>query len=196
MSDPRSSRQRPNLRVNVRSATGSPPKSPRNYPASAPRTSTFPLSGSTPFARTGYSPFRSAGLRPPRPFDRDMSPRGQRKYHRTGCAPTWAKFKRMFSARLLVCLLMCFILMHRYLNSDLYNVDRLQLSASGFAKDHLPGKHLAKYQFYPASNPKISVCNLLFHTMYALTKSQYTGRWTATPNRLRKDGTFPGNQAS
>lgn len=21
---------------------------------------------------------------------------------------------------------------------------------------------------------------------------QYVGRWTATPNRLRKDGTFPG----
>ncbi|KAI9682506.1 MAG: hypothetical protein M1829_000298 [Trizodia sp. TS-e1964] len=46
----------------------------------------------------------------------------------------------------------------------------------GWQRELFPGDGTGAMQFFPASSPMI----------------HYVGRWTATPNRLRKDGTFPG----
>lgn len=63
-----------------------------------------------------------------------------------------------------------------WFNGGSEEMNVVKLGASGLGKDFLHERRMHDYQFYPATNPKI----------------HYVGRWTSTPNRLRKDGTFPG----
>ncbi|KAI9697411.1 MAG: hypothetical protein M1836_004689 [Candelina mexicana] len=69
----------------------------------------------------------------------------------------------------------------------------MKLKSAGLGKGILAPEVTRGLQFFPASNPKIHVR----HTepragRSKLTVMQYVGRWTAAPNRLRRDGTFPG----
>ncbi|MCJ1278851.1 hypothetical protein MMC21_006670 [Puttea exsequens] len=73
-------------------------------------------------------------------------------------------------------LLLLFALVLWWFNGGSQEVDVVKLNASGLGKELLQERRMHDYQFYPATNPKI----------------HYIGRWTSTPNRLRKDGTFPG----
>ena len=68
----------------------------------------------------------------------------------------------------------------------------VKLGASGLGKEFLHEKRMHDYQFYPAANPKIHVSRQQDTSGLVTDVIQYVGRWTSTPNRLRKDGTFPG----
>ena len=71
----------------------------------------------------------------------------------------------------------------------------VRMSASDLGREFLLKRRMHEYQFYPATNPKIHVSHhmtLSKFGKYSDSGLQFMGRWTATPNRLRKDGTFPG----
>ncbi|KAG8528740.1 uncharacterized protein KY384_006427 [Bacidia gigantensis] len=63
-----------------------------------------------------------------------------------------------------------------WFNGGRQELDEVKLNAAGLGKGLLTERRMHNYQFYPVTNPKI----------------HFMGRWTATPNHLRKDGTFPG----
>ena len=69
----------------------------------------------------------------------------------------------------------------------------MKLSAAGLGKEFLKERRMGDFQFFPATNPKIHVNIELSSEPEFANVGQYVGRWTATPNRLRKDGTFPGS---
>lgn len=69
----------------------------------------------------------------------------------------------------------------------------VKLGASGLGRDFLHERRMHDYQFYPAANPKIHVSRQQDTNSLVIDVLQYVGRWTSTPNRLRRDGTFPGN---
>ncbi len=108
-------------------------------------------------------------------------------------------FRTLLSIRAL-CLSVAFIGLLYWLAA--YESSRANSDASKTARGDLAilGSDLTgNLQFFPASNPKIHVCQLDLSSASgpgcALSDSmsmQYVGRWTATPNRLRRDGTFPG----
>ncbi|KAI9831757.1 MAG: hypothetical protein M1826_003088 [Phylliscum demangeonii] len=59
---------------------------------------------------------------------------------------------------------------------DRYDTESSILAPAKIGQGLLLAGATAGLQFFPANNPKI----------------HYVGRWTSTPNRLRKDGAFPG----
>lgn len=71
-------------------------------------------------------------------------------------------------------------------------MNAIKLGTSGFGKEFMHDMRMHDYQFYPATNPKIHVRRQSFISSLVTDMVQYVGRWTSTPNRLRKDGTFPG----
>lgn len=171
--------------------TGSPIQYAKNRFFSSPLQSGLPTPISTPLATTAYSPFRSAGLRPPTPYERVMSPKAHRRGRHGRGSLSWSRPKRILMGKATWLLIAIFLMACWWNYGGVQNLERLQLHASGFAREHLRGKQLVHYQFFPASNPKIHV-RVTQALKTPLTESQYTGRWTSTPNRLRRDGTFPG----
>lgn len=80
-----------------------------------------------------------------------------------------------------------------WFNGGSEDLDLVRVGAAGLGKDFFQEGITRNLQFFPATNPKIHVrLEVVLLKLHRLTVQKYTGRWTATPNRLRKDGAFPG----
>ncbi|KAI9716817.1 MAG: hypothetical protein M1812_005157 [Candelaria pacifica] len=156
-------RNRPNLHLSLTPLSGSPIPSRLNTPLA------------TPFGTTKYSPFRSAGLIPPTPYGGPVqfSPRRSKADYVTY---TKQRLRRTFSNRLTWLLLFFVGLVWWWGTGGKRELELVKLKSVGVGKGMLAPEITRGLQFFPASNPKI----------------YYVGRWTAAPNRLRKDGAFPG----
>ncbi|KAL8686216.1 MAG: hypothetical protein Q9218_007266, partial [Villophora microphyllina] len=175
MASHRPFRPRPNLHLAL-THTGSP----RTPATAAPTSSSFSSpfrTPTTPLATIAYSPFQSGKLKAPSPFGGPMhfTPRQKHKYRRY-CRAAWIKAKRMLNARATWFLAMVSLIMVWWINGGRHELNAVGLGGARFGKDFFKDGVTQGMQFFPPSNPKIS----------------YVGRWTATPNQLRRDGTFPG----
>lgn len=80
-----------------------------------------------------------------------------------------------------------------WVNGGRDEMDLVRLGASEFGLGFFPEERTQGLQFFPATNPKIHVWRSSHGRVENIAdEEQYVGRWTATPNRLRRDGTFPG----
>lgn len=186
-------RQRPNFYLTL---------TPRGGSAATSRSETpMPTPTGTPFATTSYSPFASADLKPPKaiPFPRSDSYDAAMPFkHRSRGMMIhkkydWLRSRRFLASKPIWLFLMSFALMLWWFNGVRQALDVVDMNARGFGKEFIQGRRMQDYQFYPASNPKIHVRGTVLTLLdYVTDGFQYTGRWTSTPNRLRKDGAFPG----
>ncbi|KAL8719150.1 MAG: hypothetical protein Q9225_003812 [Loekoesia sp. 1 TL-2023] len=161
----------------VKEQTGSP-RNPKLTTSTPSRfSSPFGTPTGTPLTTTSYSPLESAKLKAPSPYGGPMhfTPRQRHRYRRYSRA-AWLKFKRILSTRATWFLVVLVFTILWWLNGGSKELDAVKLGAAGFGKDLFQDGATQDMQFFPPSNPKI----------------HYVGRWTATPNQLRKDGTFPG----
>ncbi|KAL8933389.1 MAG: hypothetical protein Q9216_006384 [Gyalolechia sp. 2 TL-2023] len=177
MASHRPLRPRPNLHLALTQQTGSPRNPKPTALPSSQFSSPFATPTGTPLATTSYSPFASAKLKAPSPYGRPMqfTPRQRHKYRRYGRAG-WLKLRRILGSRVTWLLLVVILILVWWQNGGSEELDIVKLGAAGFGKDFFQDGVTQDLQFFPPSNPKI----------------HYVGRWTATPNQLRKDGTFPG----
>ncbi|KAI4166864.1 MAG: hypothetical protein LQ343_007685 [Gyalolechia ehrenbergii] len=161
--------------------TGSPRNPKPTAFTSNQFSSPFATPTGTPLATTSYSPFASAKLKAPSPYGGPMqfTPRQRHKYRRYGRAG-WFKLKRILSSRATWLLLVVVLAITWWLNGGSEELSAVKLGAAGFGKDLFQDGATQDLQFFPPSNPKI----------------HYVGRWTSTPNQLRKDGTFSGRAQS
>ncbi|KAI9768999.1 MAG: hypothetical protein M1840_004595 [Geoglossum simile] len=128
---------------------------------------------SAPFGTTNYSPFRSVGLRPPSPFGSPglFPPRRLQ----TG-GYIWCRIRRCLNSRVLWFIVTFLGLLLWWGNGGKEDWQKIRDSPNGFGTAIFGSEIIENLQFFPASYPKI----------------HYVGRWTSSPNRLRKDGMFPG----
>ncbi|KAL8883373.1 MAG: hypothetical protein Q9192_007208, partial [Flavoplaca navasiana] len=177
MASHRPFRARPNLHLTLTQQTGSPRNLKAVGPASSRFSSPFSTPTASPLATTTYSPFVSAKLKTPSPYGSSMhfTPRQKHKYRRYSRAALLTA-KRVLLTRTTWLLLILMLTMVWWLNGGSEDFDSVKLGASGFGRDLFQDGVTQNMQFFPPSNPKI----------------HYVGRWTPTPNRLRKDGAFPG----
>lgn len=89
-------------------------------------------------------------------------------------------------------MLMLGALMLWWVNGGRDELDLVKLGATELGKELFQEERIRDLQFFPATNPKIHVCSYFKSQETHTNVPQYVGRWTATPNRLRRDGTFPG----
>lgn len=131
---------------------------------------------STPVSHATYSPFRSAGLAPPTPYGGPMhfTPRAQKSNRHD--TYTWFRLGWVLSSKPAWVVLMLGTLVLWWFNGGRDEMELVKTGAAEFGRDFFQEQRTQGLQFFPATNPKI----------------HYVGRWTATPNRLRRDGTFPG----
>ena len=186
-------RNRPNLRLALTDLTGSPRQSALSTPPPISRSITpYPTPGDTPFAKTAFSPYNSAGLKAPSIYGSPESfnpRRTNRSCYRNYCG---YRLKNLFASKPVWLFLMVVALALWWFNGGSEEINVVKLGASSFGRDFLHGRRMHDYQFYPATNPKIHVSWSEYKSSLATDTVQYVGRWTSTPNRLRKDGTFPG----
>ncbi|KAI9887888.1 MAG: hypothetical protein M1823_000276 [Watsoniomyces obsoletus] len=155
-------RHRPDLQLNTRSFSS---------PVSLSRYSSGTL---TPSATLSHSPYRSAGFKPSSSYPGSIrSPRHSERSLVYLCL-LW--FRKLLSIRLVWLLMTLFALFYWWRPTGWHGLDAASARSRSLARGVLDPSGMKKLQFFPASNPKI----------------RYVGRWTATPNRLRTDGTFPG----
>ncbi|KAI9809093.1 MAG: hypothetical protein M1825_002382 [Sarcosagium campestre] len=129
----------------------------------------------TPLGATAYSPFRSASLQAPHPYDQpsgfisrhSLCRHAKHSLHRLG---------RVLTSTALWFFITLTALIWWWGHGGRYGLDAVRQRSGGFRAEKFAIEAFSDLQFFPASNPKI----------------QYVGRWTAAPNRLRMDGTFPG----
>lgn len=186
-------RNRPNLNLVLTDLTGSPRQSSQSTPQPTSRFITpYPTPGDTPFAKTSYSPYYSAGLKASTFYEtpESFNPRRTRRscYHNYNNYP----FKRLFASKPVWLLLMAVALALWWFTGGSEEMSSVKFGASGLGKDFIQDMRMHDYQFYPATNPKIHVRWQSSTNSLVTDGVQYVGRWTSTPNRLRKDGTFPG----
>ena len=91
-------------------------------------------------------------------------------------------------------MLMLGALMLWWVNGGRDELDLVKLGATELGKELFQEERTRDLQFFPATNPKIHVCSYFKSQETHANVPQYVGRWTATPNRLRRDGTFPGQR--
>ncbi|KAI4218858.1 MAG: hypothetical protein LQ349_008543 [Xanthoria aureola] len=177
MASHRPFRARPNLHLTLTQQTGSPRNLNAVGPASSRYASPFSTPTVSPLATTSYSPYASAKLKAPSPYGSAMhfTPRQKHKYRRH-CRAVLQTIKRMLLTRTTWLLMILMLTMVWWLNGGSEELGAVKLGAAGFGKDLFQDGVTQNMQFFPPSNPKI----------------HYVGRWTPTPNRLRKDGAFPG----
>lgn len=151
---------------------------------------------SVPGAKTNYSPFRFAGLQPPTTYVRSMqfAPRRAPKSRDYG---TYTKLRlgHILSSRPLWFFLLFGALMMWWFHGGRDEMDLVRDGATKLSREFFSEERTRDLQFFPATNPKIHVSQVqrLASKKTPPTKGkQYVGRWTATPNRLRRDGTFAG----
>ncbi|KAL6721838.1 hypothetical protein ACLMJK_000943 [Lecanora helva] len=176
MSQSLPTRNRQNLRLALAQLNGSPRPSGQFTPLAGSLSVPNQSPAETPFGKTSYSPFRSAHLKPLSPYGSPVAfaPRSSdRTYYGKFY---WFRIKRALSSKPIWLFLMAVVLLTWWFNGGSDELDLVNFSASGLGKELLQEMKMHDYQFFPATNPKI----------------HYVGRWTSTPNRLRKDGTFPG----
>ncbi|MCJ1311269.1 hypothetical protein MMC25_004940 [Agyrium rufum] len=165
-------RSRPNLHLSF-----TPPSS-HSTPCPSSRSPFLSAADLTPLGSTRYSPFRSASLKTPSSYDgiglansKLDSPSGSFGRHRRRYV--WYRLQRALTSRVAFGLL-CFVLMLVWWGGrwrDEVVIFGEQIEAQLFQAEATKG-----LQFVPAVHPGI----------------HYVGRWTSTPNRQRKDGTFSG----
>ncbi|MCJ1463355.1 hypothetical protein MMC07_001962 [Pseudocyphellaria aurata] len=148
---------------------------------------------STPVPHATYSPFRSAGLAPPTPYGGPMqfSPRT----HTSNRYSAYTRFRlgQVLGSKPLWFILMLGALVLWWFNGGSAEMDLVRVGAAEFGRDFFQEQRTQGLQFFPASNPKIHVFSFVRVFNREIAKdSKYVGRWTSTPNRLRRDGTFPG----
>ncbi|MCJ1353320.1 MAG: hypothetical protein MMC33_003305 [Icmadophila ericetorum] len=171
MADTSPFRNRPRFSAYSASSGSSTP-----YPSTrgSPLTSIF----LSPFTNPSFSPFRSprSKLVPPYSGILQFRPDHAGKPGRTSYGRLW--YRHSFKSRLvlfLVVLLSVLLWWSKAWTEDL-NLVRIGVSQFKLGSQLFEINLTKDLQFFPAANPKI----------------HYVGRWTSTPNRLRKDGTFPG----
>ncbi|KAL8663002.1 MAG: hypothetical protein Q9202_004232 [Teloschistes flavicans] len=176
MASHRPFRPRPNLHLAL-THTGSPRTPNTAAPTSSSFSSPFRTPITTPLPTTSDSPFQSGKLNAPSPFGGPMrfTPRQKHKYRRYYRA-AWLKTKRVLMSPATWLLLVMLLMTVWWTNGGRHEVDAVTLGGARFGRDFFKDGITQDMQFFPPSNPKIN----------------YVGRWTATPNQLRKDGTFPG----
>lgn len=192
MSQPPPLRNRPNLHLAFTQLNGSPRQPGQATPPTSSLSAPYMSPGSTPFGKTTYSPYRSADLKPPTPYGGPISFAPRRSNKSFYSQYKWFLVKRAFSSKPAWLFLMVAALTLWWFNGGSRELDVVKLSASGLGKEFLNERRMHDYQFYPATNPKIHVWGSQPQLDGVTDDSQYVGRWTSTPNRLRKDGTFPG----
>ena len=75
-------------------------------------------------------------------------------------------------------------------------MELVRVGAADFGRDLFQEQRTQGLQFFPATNPKIHVSSFIRPLDRENAEDyEYVGRWTATPNRLRRDGTFPGSDS-
>lgn len=186
-------RSRPNLHLALTDLTGSPRQSAQSTPPPTSRfTTPYPTPGDTPFAKTAYSPYYSAGLIAPTLFETPESFTPRRKSRSCYRKYNGHHFKRLSASKPVWLLLMLLALALWWFNGGSEEINVVKLGASGLGKEYLLERRMHDHQFFPATNPKIHVGWQQNASSLAINMMQYVGRWTSTPNRLRKDGTFPG----
>lgn len=187
-------RDRPNLHLASTAFTGSPRQSAQSTPTPTSRFITpYPTPVDTPLARTAYSPYYSAGLKAPAIYESpdSFTPRRTRR----SCYRKYTEYrvKRILASKPVWLLLMVIALALWWLNGGSEDINAVKLEASSLGKGFVYDRRMHDYQFYPATNPKIHVGrSSCTPSTRVVNVVQYVGRWTSTPNRLRKDGTFPG----
>ncbi|KAL8679832.1 MAG: hypothetical protein Q9186_003898 [Xanthomendoza sp. 1 TL-2023] len=178
MASQRPFRARPNLHLSLTQQTGSPRNPNRPVPTSSRFASPFGTPTNSPLAITSYSPYQSAKLKAPSPYGggaMHFTPRQKHKYRRY-CRTALLTVKRVLITRTTWLLLVLVLTMFWWLNGGSEELGVTRVGAAGFGRDFFQDGVTQDMQFFPPSNPKI----------------HYVGRWTPTPNRLRKDGAFPG----
>ncbi|KAL8723408.1 MAG: hypothetical protein Q9181_007288 [Wetmoreana brouardii] len=177
MTSHRPFRPRPNLHLALTQQTGSPRNPNTPVPNSSSFSSPFGTPTTTPLAITSYSPSQSNKLKAPSAYGGPMhfTPRQKHKYRRYYRA-VWLRLKWWLSIRATWFFIVVFLMLWWWLNGGSQELDAVKLGAAGFGRDLFQDGVTQDMQFFPPSNSKI----------------HYVGRWTATPNQLRKDGTFPG----
>ncbi|KAI4139823.1 MAG: hypothetical protein LQ341_004071 [Variospora aurantia] len=177
MASHRPFRTRPNLHLALTQQTGSPRNPNATTSTSSRFSSPFSTPTTTPLATTSYTPSASAKFAAPSPYVPPMhfTPRQRHKYRHYGRA-AWFKAKRILSNRTSWLLLTAILIVLWWVNGGREGFDTVKHGAAGLGRDIFRDGVVQNMQFFPPSNSKI----------------HYVGRWTATPNQLRKDGTFPG----
>ncbi|KAI9890656.1 MAG: hypothetical protein M1814_003725 [Vezdaea aestivalis] len=160
-----------------------PPRSraSRPPPIVLPRYDSWPLPShhysnslaSAAIVNDAYSPFRSASLKGPVRFN----PKGRRNKSVRACL----SFCRLQARRIIygrITWLVIFVLLAGFYlrGRGREDFEHAKIKSEQFGKDMVNLAITKDLQLIPASNPKF----------------YYVGRWTASPNRLRMDGTFPG----
>ena len=114
------------------------------------------------------------------------------------CAPS---VRRLSTSKILWATLVVVGLLYLSAQSGWYGFDATALGSTRVAQTMLGPDGTGNLQLYPASHPAIHVGfrsiprrarERVCRDVGLKGKLQYVGRWTATPNRLGKDGTFPG----
>ncbi|KAL8855487.1 MAG: hypothetical protein Q9178_007869 [Gyalolechia marmorata] len=170
-------RTRPNLHLTLTQQSGSPRNTNAATAASSRFASPFRTPTASPLATNSYSPYESAKLKASSPQGSTVhfTPRQRHKYRRYYRAALLT-VKRMLLTRTTWLLATLLLTVVWWLNGGSEELGTVKLGAAGFGRDLFEDGVTQDMQFFPPSNPKI----------------HYVGRWTPTPNRLRKDGAFPG----
>lgn len=157
----------------------------------------FLLARAHTFSSSTYSPFRSAGLKPPTPYGGSVQfsprPRPAGVLRKCGSYYLFCS-KRLLTGRtiLLAVIFLAFMTWWRNGWADESPIIRVGVSQFVLLNQSFEVDATKNLQFFPAANPKIHVSQCRVQNRVKLTDTEYVGRWTSTPNRLRKDGTFAG----
>ncbi|KAL8870193.1 MAG: hypothetical protein Q9174_003704 [Haloplaca sp. 1 TL-2023] len=161
-------RPRPKLHLALAQLTGSPYNPYAPPPTSGSFLSPFHTPTTTPLATTSYSPFESdqSGAPSPSAGPMNFTPRQRHKYRHYGRAFS-RKVKRILTRPATWYLVLIMVMMVWWVNGGSQGLAAVKLGAAGYSRHFFQNAATQGLQFY-------------------------VGRWTATPNQLRKDGTFPG----
>ena len=152
-------RNRPNLHLASTDLNGSPRQAAQSTPTPTSRfTTPYPTPGDTPFTRAAYSPYYSGGLKVPANYETPGSFMPRRTSR--SCYPNYNgyRFRRVFARKAVWFLFMVFAFaLWWWFNGGSQEINVVSLGARSLGKELLYERRMHKYQFYPATNPKIHV---------------------------------------
>ena len=157
MSNPPPLRNRPNLHLGLAQLNGSPRQAGQGTLPTSSLSVPYRSPAGTPFGRTAYSPFRSADLRPPTPYGAPSSFAPRPSSSSLYANRRWFRPTGAFYSKPLWLLLLFAVLTVWWFNGGSNELDVVKLGASGLGREFLNERRMHKYQFYPATNPKIHV---------------------------------------
>ncbi|KAI9817443.1 MAG: hypothetical protein M1827_001053 [Pycnora praestabilis] len=156
-------RSQPNLHLMLTPPYGSPDVFHQSTPSTSPFTTLHPDKKYSPFSSTAFKPFKLYGS------SAQYSPRPPAH---TSC--TSHGLKRVLARRPVWFALILIGLISWWNSGGRLDTEAVKLKSNGLGREVFLLEMSKQLQFFPASNPKI----------------HYVGRWTATPNRLRRDGVY------